>query len=213
MGSYVTEALVRAGIEHLRIVDFDRVDITNLNRQLFALESTIGTPKIEVAQRRIHDINPRCKVESFPVFCNRDNVDELIGDSTDLVIDAIDSLGSKIELLQSAYEKKVPVISSMGAARKSDPTKIRIGDLLTTRVCPLARQIRKALKKRGIKKGITCIYSEEAALKTQVDHESELFEEDAFSRGKTRMVMGSLPTITGMFGLFMANEAIKRFTD
>ncbi len=215
VGGYVVEGLVRAGIRHLRIVDHDTIQPSNINRQLLALETTLGRPKAEVAKERILAINSECRVEALQIFAGEETLSQILQPRPDLLIDAIDSLNPKCQLLQGAYLSKIPVISSMGAALRTDPTLIRSGDLFTTSNCPLAKHLRKRLRNRGVGAGISCVYSVE-----KIDFAYELPEEDGAvvgetpyaDRGRQRNVLGSLPTVTGIFGLTIANQAIMRLS-
>lgn len=207
VGSHVVEALVRCGISNIRIIDFDKIKKSNINRQLCALESTLGNFKVDATKERILNINPNCKVEAMKLFLHSDTIDVVLSGNPDLVIDAIDSLKPKTILLKEVYLRKIPIISSMGAARKTDPFKIRTGDLFDTKFCRLAKFLRDHLKKEGIGRGIRCVYSEEIFLETQVSLQNDINEED-YSRGRKRAVLGSMPTITGIFGYIIANEAI-----
>lgn len=214
VGGYVVEGLVRAGIEHLRIVDYDTIQPSNLNRQLLALETTLGRAKAEVAEERILAINSHCRVEALQLFAGEDTLEKILKPRPDLLIDAIDSLNPKTQLLHGAYLSKIPVISSMGAALRTDPTLIRTGDLFSTSNCPLARHLRKRLRRRGVGEGIACVYSVE-----KIDFEYQLADEEDepdpspyADRGRKRNVLGSLPTITGIFGLTIANQAIMRLS-
>lgn len=217
VGGYVVEGLVRAGITKLRIVDFDTVQPSNLNRQILALETTLGRPKTEVARERILAINSECSVEALQLFAGEESLDRILSPQPDLLIDAIDSLNPKTQLLHAAHSRGIPVISSMGAALRTDPSKIRSGDLFTTSNCPLARHLRKRLRRRGIESGIFCVYSNE-----QVDFDYNQEDdtnvtpvgETPFSdRGRQRNILGSLPTITGIFGLTIANHALLHLSD
>jgi tRNA A37 threonylcarbamoyladenosine dehydratase len=203
VGSYAVEALARAGVGRLRVVDSDRVRRSNRNRQLYALESTAGRPKAEVARERILDIHPACQVEALPLFVGAGTLEAVLAGPPDAVIDAIDSCGPKGELIAGAVARGVPVLSSMGAATRTDPSQIRAGDLFKARNCPLARLLRKRLRRRGIVRGVRCVYSLEAPSRCA---EREI--PDAAWRGRPRDVLGSLPTIPGMFGLWLAHEAI-----
>jgi len=209
VGGYVVEGLVRAGVGSLCIVDFDVVEKSNINRQLLALESTLQRPKAEVARERILAINPDCHVEALQLFAADETLDQILTPPPDLLIDAIDSLNPKTQLLHGAYVRGIPVISSMGAALRTDPACIRTGDLFTTSNCPLARHLRKRLRRRGVGQGIMTVYSTE---KTEFDYEQPPEEEAPATiwsdRGRTRNILGSLPTITGIFGLTIANMAI-----
>ncbi len=213
VGSYAVEGLARAGIGHLRLVDFDTIQPSNINRQLYALESTINRPKCDVARERVLDINPDCKVEAMRIFVHTDTMDEIFRDfQPDFVVDAIDSLSPKVELMAWLQEKKIPFISSMGAALRSDPTKIEIGPLRKVNGCPLARMIKKRFRKRKLKMNCPCVYSSEdiSAVRHACLGEPEPSTLEEARRGRARHVMGSLPTITGIFGLALANYVIQK---
>lgn len=213
VGGYALEALVRSGVGRLRLVDFDTVSITNLNRQLLALESTIGRSKVEVAKDRVLDINPEIQVEILDMFAHEQTLPQILEGNPDLVIDAIDSLNPKCALLQGTYQRGIPVISSMGAALRREPTLVRTADLMDTWGCPLAKQVRTSLRKRGVGRGIEVVFSPELVKYTYRDPESEEhadFNEQIIDRGRRRNVLGSLPTITGIFGLTLAHLALDR---
>lgn len=205
VGSYAVEALARTGIGHLRVVDFDVVRPSNINRQLYALESTLGRPKTELARERIADINPACQVEVMSLFAGRDTHAAILSPPLDVVIDAIDSVGPKVELIVAAVKAGVPVVSSMGAARRTDPAAVRVGDISETECCPLARFIRRRVKKQGVSAGVRCVYSVEPASDAVADPEPE---EDVLDRGRKRMPLGSFACLPGIFGLTAAREAI-----
>jgi len=208
VGSYATEALARAGVGRLRLVDFDVVAESNINRQLYALHSTVGQPKAELARARVLDLNPDCQVEALRVFVHADTLEQVLEGPPDLVIDAIDSYNPKLELLTALSLRQIPAVSSMGAALRSDTTLIRLGRVDETRICPLARQLRKGLRQRGIASDIPCVYSEELVDTSNIQEPDE-DEERVVDRGRRRRAMGSLPTMTGIFGLTVANVALK----
>ncbi len=212
VGGYVVEGLVRAGICSLKLVDHDSVEPSNLNRQILALETTLGRPKTEVARERVLAINGDCRVEILQLFAREETLEQILDPRPDLLIDAIDSLNPKTQLLCEAYRRKIPVISSMGAALHTDPTLIRCGDIFSTSTCPLARHLRKRLKRRGVGEGISCVYSIEKIDYdyTSTDDQAEPDDRAVNGRGRPRNVLGSLPTITGIFGLIIANQAIMR---
>jgi tRNA threonylcarbamoyladenosine dehydratase len=210
VGSYAAEGIARLGFGSIGLVDFDKISRSNINRQLYALESTIGRQKAEVAGERIKDINPECKVRVMNLFVHKDTIDEIINPSPDLIIDAIDSLNPKIELLTFAYKNNIPVISSMGAALRTDPSKVITGDIFDTSKCPLSKLVRKRLRNRGVGKGIDCVYSTELINFTYIDPEEENEAEDIVNRGFKRRVLGSLPTLPGIFGLILANMAYQK---
>lgn len=188
VGSFAIEALARSGIGNLILIDSDRIEESNINRQLFALDSTISEEKVAVAKQRINDINPEINVVAKKLFFDKDTNLEI---QPDFVIDAIDTVSSKIALYQWCQSHGIPFISSMGAARKTDPTKIRIDKLSKTSVCPLASKIRKLVKASALQDFDTVFSTESVTDSPQ---------------GKN---FGSLITVTGTFGLFLANYAIQ----
>ena len=201
VGSYCLEALARSGIGTFRLVDFDTVEYSNINRQLVALESTIGKRKVDVACSRIHDIEHEIKVQTLPVFVDESTIEQVFapfeGKTPDLIVDAIDSVKSKCLLLSQAYARNIPVVSSMGAALRKDPSLVRTGDLMDTWGCPLAKQVRTNVRKQGVGKGIDVVFSPEVV---------------EFTHGQDgrQKVLGSLPTLTGIFGLNLAHLALNR---
>lgn len=214
VGSYAVEGLARAGVGHLRIADFDVVRASNINRQLYALESTLGRPKVELAAERIRDINPACVVDAHRVFIDETSAPELLSGGLDAVVDAIDSFNPKVYFLRAAAERGLFVVSSMGAATRTDPSKIRVADIAETDRCPLARLVRKKLRKLGVARGIRCIYSTEEP-RNIVDPEHPLLAVDSghadpTRRGRVRAPLGSLSCITGLFGLIAAREVILK---
>ncbi|MEE4241192.1 MAG: tRNA threonylcarbamoyladenosine dehydratase [Desulfopila sp.] len=212
VGGHATECLARAGVGNLRLVDFDTIQPSNINRQILALTTNIGTLKVEAGRRRILAINPECSVDILPIFAAEETMPQIISPAPDLLIDAIDSLNPKIQLLTAAYSAGIPIISSMGAALRTDPTKIRYGDVFESSNCPLAKHVRKRLRRRGIESGIPCVFSTE---KVDFDYMLSDSEDNATPfalRGRKRNILGSLPTLTGIFGLFIANQAILQLT-
>lgn len=203
VGSFVVEALARAGIGRLTLVDGDAVEPTNINRQLYALHSTLGESKAALAAKRCADINPDLILSPLHRFITPEETGELLDSiSPDLLIDAIDTVDSKTALLIAAYRRKLPVFSSMGAARKTDPTQIRVGDISETRVCPLAKIVRRRLNAEGITTGIRCAYSTEPALPDAPD--APIIETPPSERAP----LGSFICVTGTMGLVLAREAI-----
>jgi len=192
VGSFAIEALARSGVGNLILVDFDTIAESNINRQIFALESTVGRKKIEIATERIRDINPEIKVTTLDIFF--DETTEL-SQNPDFVIDAIDTVPSKIALYRWCQKNKIPFISSMGAARKTDPTKIKIDKISRTFACPLASCIRKRVRDLKIR-DFPVVFSTETAT----------------PHHKTDKEFGSIVTVTGTFGLVMANWVIKRIS-
>lgn len=209
VGGYAVEGLARSGVGGLRLVDFDSFKESNINRQLLALRSTLGRSKAEVAAERVRDINPDCVVEPRREFADARAMDALLH-GVDIIVDAVDSLGPKAEIIHAGKMAGVPVYSALGAATRLDADAIRFGPLFSARGCPLGRLVRKRLRRRGVTDGdLWCVYSgEERNLSAVRDPEEE--EEGEFRRGRRRTVLGSLPTVTGLFGLRLAHEAILR---
>jgi tRNA A37 threonylcarbamoyladenosine dehydratase len=207
VGSYATEALARSGVGYLRLIDFDTVQRSNINRQLYALESTVGKKKVLCAKERVLDINPHCHVDVLDLFVAEDTMDKVFQSRMDICIDAIDGVNAKVSLLKNAYERKIPILSSMGAAVRTDPSRIKRGDLFETKGCPLASYIRKRVRRCGVGPGIQCVYSDERVTFVPPE-DDESGEESLQTRGRKRKKLGSLPTITAIFGLTLAHTAI-----
>ena len=212
VGSYAVEGLARSGVGRLRLVDFDVVRASNINRQLYALGSTLGRHKSAVAGERVADINPHCRLEVLNLFAAEDTFDAILDGKPDLVVDAIDSLGPKTGLIAETIKRGIPLISSMGAALRTDAAAVRTGRFSKVAGCPLAAKVRKLLRKKGLKLDFQCVYSVEPVgelgTRRQVDPETVYFE-----KGRRRAALGSLPTLTGIFGLTMANAAIQRLAE
>lgn len=207
VGGHALEALVRSGVQNVTVVDFDTVSRSNINRQILATEESVGMKKTEAARERILQINPVARVISKDLFVGEDTLKELFAEPTDYYLDAIDSVREKILLLETCWKQGFPTVSSMGAALRKDPSFIKTGDLLNTRGCPLARKVRTELKKRGVGKGIQVVYSDE-----QIDFDFTPSDQDPDAeliRGKRRQVLGSMGTITGIFGLTAANLILQ----
>ncbi len=211
VGSFAVEALARTGVGSLYLIDFDRVDASNINRQLLALNSTIGREKAVLAGERVKDINPECKITVKSSFITAESLEGLLLEDMDGVVDAIDGLNSKINLLAEARRMKLPVVSSMGAGGKTDISLIRTGDISETEVCPLARVVRQRLHRRGIYEGIRAVYSIEKPLNKQ-----PFKPEDAVDalpdHGRSRPPIGTVAWVPGVFGLTIAHEVIKLIT-
>ncbi len=195
VGTFALEALARVGVGNFILVDSDVVEITNINRQLCALHSTLGKSKTLVMRDRILDINPRAKVELFDEFIDARNVEKFVGLSPSVIVDAIDSISSKVELAVLALNRGVPIVSSMGAARKTDPSLVETSELFKTKNCPLASRMRKEMRARGFKKAQMCVYS------------TELVSSESRVEGEKKII-GSTPVVTGIFGLFLAQLAL-----
>lgn len=215
VGGYVVEALARAGVGRIRVVDFDVVSESNINRQLYALDNTLGMKKTQVAAERVRLINPNCRIEPLDCFIHTDTLAEVLAGNPDLVIDAIDALNPKVELLTAVSQQNIPSISSMGAALRDDFTKIKYGMLGEVHYCPLAAMLRKRLRRRGLSLDLPCVYSTQPPLRQAVaappQTPSNIPRGD--NRGRERNILGSLPTITAIFGLVIANQAIKQLLD
>lgn len=211
VGSYAVEGLARAGVGRLRLVDFDKVHPSNINRQLYALESTLGQAKCDLAAQRVHLINPACRTEAINAFVHRETLDQVLDSSPDLVIDAIDSFNPKVELLSELSRRNIPTISCMGAALRTDPTCVRVGPLSAVHHCPLACKVRKKLRQAGIATPFTCVYSIEPVsnLPSGVIGPEEPESSPGLERGRARRPLGSLPTLTGIFGLTAANTGLR----
>ena len=203
VGSFCTEALARAGIGNFTLVDYDVIDITNLNRQLHALNSTIGKYKVEVMKSRIQDINKKAIVETIFNKEEQETEENLINQTYDYVIDAVDTITTKIKLIEKAKQINVPIISSMGTGNKIDPTKFKVTDIYKTSVCPLAKIMRKELKKRNIK-DLKVVYSEEEPKKIESEKENK-----NINTNKNTKVIGSISFVPSVAGLIMAGEVIK----
>ena len=195
VGSYVLEACVRAGIGNFVLVDKDEVDITNLNRQIIATRKTIGKPKVEVAKERILEINPDANVGIYKEFFMPETKG-ILDESIDYIVDAVDTVTAKIELVVRANKLNIPIISSMGTGNKLDPTKFEVADIYKTSVCPLAKIMRKELKIREIKK-LKVVYSKEEPIKRQESNEL----------GK--QVPASISFVPSVAGLIIAGEVVK----
>ncbi|MBF0432980.1 MAG: tRNA threonylcarbamoyladenosine dehydratase [Fibrobacteria bacterium] len=214
VGSYAVEALARAGIGKLSLMDMGLIQPSNINRQLFALQSTLHQPKTAIAQRRIKQINPDCEVIAHLDFAHVESFDKMLATPPDIIIDAIDSLNPKIHLLQKAYEQKLPIISSMGAGNKVDPSLIQVGDISETKNCPLARIIRKRLHRLEIYKGITCVYSLEIPSNDKdAPYFEAIKESENFARGREREQVGSISYIPPIFGFMAAGTAIRKLAE
>ena len=194
VGSYAAEGLARSGVGSLVLVDSESIHPTNLNRQIHATVDTLGRPKVEVMKDRILSINPQARVEACQEFYSAESAGRFFGDDWDYVVDAIDSVSSKIDLILRAKEKGIPVISSMGAGNKLDPTRFRIADIYETTVCPLAKVMRRELRKRSVD-SLKVVFSTEEPLKPLYDGEGR--------------VPGSVAFVPSVAGLIIAGEVVK----
>ena len=202
VGSFAAEFLVRSGIGNLTIVDGDTVDITNINRQLPALNSTIGKNKTDVVAERILDINPKINLKKINEFLEPERMEELLTqEKFDYVLDCIDSLSPKLALIITCKRKKIKLVSAMGAGGKTDPSKVMVRDISKTNNCFLAKQIRKKLKKEQIHKGFRCVFS------TEIQDENSLKMTDGSSYKKS--FYGTISYMPAIFGLYAAAEVIR----
>ena len=201
VGGYTVEALARAGIGALDLIDNDDVSRSNINRQILATHSTVGLPKTEAAKRRVLDINPQAKVVTWPLFYNAETAAQFDFTQYDYIVDAIDTVTGKLALVEQAVAAGTPIICCMGTGNKLDPTRFEVSDISKTTMCPLARVMRKELSKRGIKH-LKVVYSKEEAM-TPVG-----WEEEAAAIGK-RQIPGSVSFVPGAAGLILAGVVIK----
>lgn len=203
VGGYTVEALARSGIGTLDLIDNDTVSLTNINRQIIALHSTIGMYKTEAAKKRLLDINPNIKINTYNTFFTPENSGEFNFSQYDYIVDAIDTVSGKIELAVQADKANIPIISSMGAGNKLDPTRFEVSDIYKTSVCPLARVMRRELKKRNIRK-LKVVYSKEEALSPKCES-----DEDS---GMKRQTPASIAYVPSVVGLIIAGEVINDIT-
>ena len=202
VGSYVVEGLARAGIGNFILVDKDKVDASNINRQIIATHKTIGRPKVEVSKERILDINPNANVEIYQEFF-MPNSEEILNDTIDYVVDAVDTITAKIELVVRADKLNIPIISCMGTGNKLDPTKFEVTDIYKTNICPLAKVMRKELKSKGIEK-LKVVYSKEEPIKPNCKP-----EEIKKDNSNKKQIPGSISFVPSVAGLIIAGEVIK----
>lgn len=208
VGSYAVEALARSGVGRLRLVDFDTVALSNINRQLYALESTVGLAKCDVAAARVRDIHPGCVVEPIRERLSEANAAGIVA-GHDLVVDAIDSPSAKAALIAASSAAGIAVAISLGAARRRDPCAVRRGLLDEVAGCPLGREVRSRLRKAGFPASVPCIYSLEAPAAAPPRGLVEGDPDGATAEGRPRRVLPSLPAVTGAFGLALASLAIE----
>ncbi len=197
VGGYVTEALARSGVGAIDLIDHDTVAVSNLNRQIIATYKTVGKYKVDVMEERIRDINPDCKVTTYRCFYLPETKEMFDFGNYDYVVDAIDTVTGKLSLIMQAQEKNIPVISSMGAGNKLDPARFEVADIYETSVCPLAKVMRRELKKRGVER-LKVVYSKEAPL-TPAQTEG----------GEGKRIPGSTAFVPSVAGLIIASEVIK----
>lgn len=210
VGSFCVEAIARCGISNIHIVDDDTISITNINRQLIATHSTIGKDKIEVVKQRILDINPNANVTASKLFYTKDTVSSIDLSKYDYIVDAIDTISSKILLVEEATRQNVPIISSMGTGNKLDPTKFAVTDIYKTSMCPLAKVMRYELKRRGIKK-LKVVYSTEKPIKPapiKLDENAKSTSEFR-DTNRRRETPGSISFVPSVAGLIIASQVVN----
>lgn len=233
VGGFALEALARAGVGKFRLIDCDVVKPSNINRQILASWDTVETKKVEAAAQRVRAIYPACEVETMDILINAESLPKVFDfpdRKPDLLIDAIDSLAPKVELLARTLELSIPVISSMGAALRTDPSQVRFGRLTDVTHCRLSAMLRKRIRRKGVNTdNIPCVYSTEPVREIQKTGQRnslggggepcgailppEFSEDDKRLHGRRRSTLGSLPTLTGIFGLIVAHEAIRMLAD
>ena len=208
VGGYVAEALARSGVGALDLIDNDEVSLTNINRQIIALHSTVGRPKVDVMKERILDINPECNVRIFQCFYLPETKNLFDFTEYNYVVDAVDTVTAKIQLIVQAKEAGVPIISSMGAGNKLNPASFEVADISQTSVCPLARVMRQECKKRGIK-DIKVVYSKEKPVESKLTAE----EKKSAEQKGNGLAPGSCAFVPSVAGLIIASEVVKDLCD
>jgi tRNA A37 threonylcarbamoyladenosine dehydratase len=221
VGSYAAEALGRAGVGRITLVDYDDICLTNINRQIHALGSTVGQHKVEAMGARLSDINPAAEIIAVKAFFSQENAEQLLFPRPDYVLDAIDHFTAKVALITICREHNIPVISSMGAANKLDPTKIHVADIAETKNCRMARSMRKILRQAGISSGVQVVYSTEGHRELNPAASSACGSEcicpnkgdQVFSCEHRRVILGSISYLPPLFGLMMAGVVVNRLLE
>ncbi|MGM7683018.1 tRNA threonylcarbamoyladenosine dehydratase [Cytobacillus sp. Hm23] len=208
VGSFAAEALARSGVGRLVLVDKDDVDITNVNRQIHALLSTVGKPKADLMKDRIKDINPECQVIALKMFYTEETYEEFFSYGIDFVIDASDTICYKIHLMKECLQREIPIISSMGAANKMDPTRFKIADISKTHTDPIAKVIRTKLRKEGIRKGIRVVFSDESPIVIREDIRKKIVPDENTPIRKAKMPPSSNAFVPSVAGLIMASHVV-----
>lgn len=208
VGGHTVEALVRSGVGEIDIIDDDKVCLTNLNRQIFATHSSLGQYKVDVAEKRLLDINPDVIIHKHKAFYTPETASQFDFSDYDYIVDAIDTVTGKIQLVVQANEAGTPIISSMGAGNKLDPTAFEVADVYKTSVCPLARVMRRELKKRNIK-SLKVVYSKEEAITPLIPDDDDKAKSTARDAGGRRSTPGSTAFVPSVAGLIIAGEVIK----
>ncbi|WP_432408495.1 tRNA threonylcarbamoyladenosine dehydratase [Wukongibacter sp. M2B1] len=212
VGTFVAEGLARSGVGKFVLIDDDDICLTNINRQIHALRSTVGRAKVEVMKERILDINPKAEVITYKMLYTAETAKELLDDNYDYVVDAIDMVSSKLDLVERCYKRNIPIMSSMGAGNKLDPTKFEVVDIFRTSICPLAKVMRKELRKRDVDK-LKVVYSKEIPIKpNQLESNCKT---DCICTNKERtctarrQIPGSISFVPSVAGLIIASEVVK----
>ena len=208
VGGYVAEALARSGVGAIDLFDPDTVSLTNLNRQIVALHSTLNQPKADVMAQRLRDVNPEISVTAHPLFYLPENADQVDLSSYDYIADAIDTVTAKLNLIERCHRLGVPIISAMGAGNRLDPAQVRLGDIFETQNCPLARIMRKELRKRGVT-ALRVAYSTEEALSPLPEEAAALQAETPVSDAPRRDTPGSMMFVPAAMGLAMASAIVR----
>ncbi len=209
VGSIAAEALARTGIGRIIMIDKDVVDITNINRQVHALTTTVGQPKADLMRDRIMLINPECDAIALRMFYTEETYESLFEHKLDYVLDASDTIAYKIHLIKECMSRGIPVISSMGAANKMDPTKFQVADISKTHTDPLARVVRQGLRKAGIKKGVKVVFSTETPKRPRVDVTEKIVPENAPNIRKAKQPPASNAFVPPVAGLFMVSVIVN----
>lgn len=209
VGSFSAEALARSGVGRLILIDKDDVDITNVNRQIIALLSTVGRPKVDIMKERIADINPNCEVIALKMFYTEETYEEIFNYGLDYVVDASDTISYKIHLMKECLKRKIPIISSMGAANKMDPTRFQIADISKTHTDPIAKVIRTRLRKEGIRKGINVVFSDESPIVIREEIRQEIVANPNAPIRKAKLPPSSNAFVPSVAGLIMASRVIS----
>ncbi len=200
VGSFSVEALARVGVGHLVLIDFDTVDITNVNRQIHAFPDTVGESKVELMKERVLRIQPDIKVTVYDMKYNSETAEKIFNAEWDYVIDAIDMVSSKLDLIERCYENNVPIISSMGTGNKMDPSKFEIIDISKTHMCPLAKVMRRELKARGVKKLNVCFSPEQPVKPLSLDQNPD---------NPRKQTPGSMPFVPSVAGMICASKVVR----
>lgn len=211
VGSFAAEALGRCGVGNLVLIDFDRINISNINRQIHSTGKTIGRYKVDVMKERLEEINPWIEVQTYKETYNEDTKNLLLKNNYDYVIDAIDTVTSKINLIVSCTDMKIPIVSSMGAGNKLDPSRLKIGDIYETKMCPLAKVIRYELKKQGVQ-ALKVVYSTEKPLNiNENNHITEISSktDNVSAKVRLRPPVGSISFVPSVAGLMLASIAVR----